>query len=388
MRDRQRPLHVARRQLAEEHVRDRRDDVKVLGQREQAQEDQDRDAVHPPAHLADRVRGGAAQTAERRGHQRGQRREVALVAVDVEGDEVTGVVEQAADHDQQNQDEDQHALPVRLLAIAPLGAAEPEQPRRVDDHPPPEHVEDADDHARLDQVAGDEERRAERLVGPEPRNVPVRVERPAEQRDHLEHQDDEAPEDQRVHDSRRLLARQELLLPEPVDDQPPDPLGDPIEARRRPRGQQQPRPEGDDPGEHQQRDPEQDRKDDVAHAPIPLRSSKVAVSRRGWCDAIRLFPWVECGELLRASGPVSGASARRATRDWARPAIREHPDAAAGRAPESSSTHRSAVPDLTGRRMTRTRVADQHAAAAVRPFEDVRKPDVDSAVRNEPTSAR
>ena len=52
-----------------------------------------------------------------------------------------------------------------------------------------------------------------------------------------------APEDQRVHDPGRLLADQELLLAEPVDDHPPDALRDPVETGRGPRGQQQPRPQ-------------------------------------------------------------------------------------------------------------------------------------------------
>ena len=217
------------------------------------------------------LRRGATEATERRGHERGQRREVALVAVDVVRDQMAGVVQQPADHDQQDEDEDQDALPMSGLAIALLGAADPEQPRGVDDHPPVEHVDDADDHDRLEQIAGEEERRAERLVGPKPGNVPARVERPTEQRDHLEHQNDEAPEDQRVHDPRWLLADQELPLAEPVDDRPPDPLRDPVQTRRRTCGQQQPRPDGHDPRKHQQPDPPEDRKDDVTHARIPSR---------------------------------------------------------------------------------------------------------------------
>ncbi len=118
---------------------------------------------HQPTSLTVRA-ADATDATERRGHQRGQRREVALVAVDVVCDQVARVVQQAADHDQQDEDEDQDALPVSGLAIALLGASDPEQPRGVDDDPPVEHVDDADDHARLEQVAGEEERRAERLV--------------------------------------------------------------------------------------------------------------------------------------------------------------------------------------------------------------------------------
>ena len=269
MGDRQRPLGAARRELGEEHVRDRGDHVEVLGQRQQAQEDQDRDVVQPPPDLAHGARRGGAEAIERRGDQRGQRREVALVAVDVVGDQAAGVVEHPADHDQQDQDEDQDALPVRRVAIALLGATEPEQPRDVEDEPPVEHVGDGDDHARLDQVAGDEERRAERLVRREPRDVPARVERPPEQRDHLQQQDDEAPEDHRVRDPRRLLADQELLLAEPVDEHALDPLRDPIQARRRTRGDEQPHPDGEDRRESQQSDPPDDRKDEVTHARIP-----------------------------------------------------------------------------------------------------------------------
>ena len=227
--------------------------------------------MQPPSNLAHGARRGATETTERRGHQSRERREVALVAVNVVRDQVAGVVHQPAKHDQQNEDEDQDALPMSRLAIALLGAADPEQPRGVDDQPPVEHVNDADDHARLEQIAGDEERRAERLVRPKPGNVPARVERPTEQRDHLEHQDDEAPEDQRVHDPRWLLADQELLLAKPKDDHPPDPLRDPIQTRGRTCGEQQPHPGGHDPRKHQQPDPPEDRKDDVTHARFPSR---------------------------------------------------------------------------------------------------------------------
>ena len=126
------------------------------------------------------------------------------------------------------------------VAVALLRAAHAEQARGVGDQPPVEHVDHADDHDQLEHVAGEEERRAEQLVGPEPGDVPARVERPAEQQDHLDHQDDEAPEDQRVHDPGRLLAAQELPLADPVDDRAPEALRDPVEAGRRPRAQQEP----------------------------------------------------------------------------------------------------------------------------------------------------
>ena len=140
VRDRQRPLRAARRELPEEHVGDRGDDVEVLGQRQQAQEDQDRGAVQPPSDLADGVRRGTAQAAERGGHQRGQRREVPLVAVDVVLDQAAGVVQQPADHDEQDEDEDHDALPMRGVVVALLGAADGEQTRGVDDQPAVEHV--------------------------------------------------------------------------------------------------------------------------------------------------------------------------------------------------------------------------------------------------------
>jgi hypothetical protein len=129
--DRQWPPGASRRELAEEHVRDRGDDVEVLGQRQQTQEDQDCDAMHPPADLADGFRRGAAEALERRGDGGGQRREVALISVDVLRDQAAGVVQEPADHDQQDEDEDQDALPVRGVAIALLGTADPEQPRSV-----------------------------------------------------------------------------------------------------------------------------------------------------------------------------------------------------------------------------------------------------------------
>ena len=92
------------------------------------------------------------------------------------------------------------------------------------------------------------------------------IERPPEQSDHLEHEDDEAPEHERVHDPRRLLADQELLLAERVDDRRLDPLRDPVQVRRRTRAQEQPGPPGHDPREHQHPDGPEDREDDFAHA--------------------------------------------------------------------------------------------------------------------------
>ena len=293
VRDRQRPLRAARRELAEEHVGDRGDDVEVLGQRQQAQEDEDRRAVQPPSDLADGLRRRAAQAAERGGRRGGHRREVPLVAFDVVRDQAAGVVQQTADHDEQDEEEDHDALPVGGIAVALLGAADGEQARGVGDQPPVEHVDHADDHDDLEQVAGEEERGADELVRPEAGNVPARVERPTEQQDHLDHQDDEAPEDQRVHDSRRLLAAQELLLAEPVDDRAPEALRHPVEAGRRPRAQQEPRPAGDDPGEHEHPDRPHDRERDLAHVLTPARAER---------PSLRLLPFgadMDCGARAR-----------------------------------------------------------------------------------------
>ena len=249
---------------------------------------------HQPTWLT-ASRRGAAQPAERRGHQGGQRREVALVAVDVVGDEVGGVVQQAAQHDEEDEEEDQDGLPVGGLAIALLGAAHGEQTRGVDDQPAVEHVAHADDHGHLEQVARDEERGAQKLVRTEARDVPRRVERSAEQRDDLEHQDDEAPEDERVHDPRGLLTRQELPLAEAVDDHPPEALGDPIEAGRRPGGQQEPGPAGDDRCEHEQADRPHDRKHDVAHTLTPLDLGIARSVDQAAVEAIGRGPCPCCG---------------------------------------------------------------------------------------------
>ena len=194
--------------------------------------------------------------------------------MDVVGDQVGGVVEKPADHDHEDEDEDQHPLPVRGFAVAALGTADPEQPRGVDDDPAPEHVGDPDDDSRLEQVASDEERRAEWPVGRESGDVPARVECPREQRDHLEHEHDEAPEDERVHDARRLLTDEELLLAKPVDDGLPDALRDAVEARRRSGGRQQAGARDDDRAEDEQPNPQEDRKNEVTHTRTPESSSR------------------------------------------------------------------------------------------------------------------
>ena len=187
------------------------------------------------------------------------------------------------------------------VAIALLGPALAVQARRVGDQPPVEHVADADDHGHLEQVAHDEERRAERLVRPEPGDVPARVERPAEQRDHLDHQDDEAPEDQRVHDPRRLLAGEELPLAEAVDDHAPGTFRDPVETGCRPCGKQEPQPGGDDAGEDEQPDDPHDRKGDMAHALTVLRLS--ALGEAAWPATTPKWE--------RMTTPMNGASARQ-----------------------------------------------------------------------------
>ena len=132
----------------------------------------------PPSDLADGVRRRGVGAVERRRGQRRQRREVALVAVDVVGDQATGVIEQPADHDQQDQDEDQDALPVRGIAIALLGAAETEQARDVEHEPPVEHVGDADDHAGLEQITSEEDGGPSGSSAANPGDAPVSVERP------------------------------------------------------------------------------------------------------------------------------------------------------------------------------------------------------------------
>ena len=69
-----------------------------------------------------------------------------------------------ADDDQQDEHQDQHAPPVRLRPVALLGALEAEQPRRVRDQAPVEHVDDADGHEHLDRVACDAEHETQQVV--------------------------------------------------------------------------------------------------------------------------------------------------------------------------------------------------------------------------------
>jgi hypothetical protein len=209
------------------------------------------------------------------------------------------VVEQAADHDEEDEEEDQDALPVRLVAIALLRAAQAEQARGVRDQAPVEHVEDADSDEHLDRVPRYGERRAEQLALAEPGEAPIRVERPAVERDHLDHQDDEAPEDQRVHDPGGLLAGQELPLAEAVDRGAFEALGNPVEPRGRPRGQQEPRARGEDRGEYDQPDREHDRESDGTHPPR-VADSLASLNHR--------MPHFDGGQL-RSCGLLHGCGA-------------------------------------------------------------------------------
>ena len=169
------------------------------------------------------------------------------------------------------------------------------------DQPPVEHVDHADDHDHLEHVDHDGERRPEQLIVAEDGKAPARVERPAEQLDDLEHQDDEPPEDQRVHDPRRLVAAQELLLAEPVHDRSLEALRQAVEAGRRPRAEQQPRPQADDHGEHEHGDRPDDRKRDMAHDVSTSRLRARSVADGGSALIGSLSPR-RCGELRAAAG--------------------------------------------------------------------------------------
>ena len=267
--------------------------------------------MDPPPDLAERLRGRVTEPAERSRDERRQRREVALVAVDVERDEVRPVVQEAADHDQLDEHEDQDRLAVIRVAEALLRATDADQPRWMDDHPAVEHVAGTDDHGHLEQVAQDEERRPEQLVGPEAGDVPVHVERPAEQRDHLEHQDDEAPEHERVHDPGRLLTGQELALAEAVDGHPPDPREDMVETGRGPSRKQHPRPRREDRNEHDHRERPQNREHDMAHEPSTVRNTTRTTSIRASLSGV-----AQCRSTLRVTHPPHAARRLwRTTRD-------------------------------------------------------------------------
>src|SRR6516164_8419015 len=94
-------------------------------------------------------RGRTTEAPEDRRDERRQRREGALVAVHVVRDETAGVRYEPAEHDEQDEAEDQDALPVGRAAVALLGLAETEQTWRVGDQSPVQHVADPDDHAQL-----------------------------------------------------------------------------------------------------------------------------------------------------------------------------------------------------------------------------------------------
>jgi len=135
------------------------------------------------------------------------------------------------------------------------------------------------------RFAQDEERWPEQLVGPEAREVPARVKGAAEQGDHLEHEHDEAPEDERVHDPGRLLAAEELSLADSIDHHPLDARVEVIEARGRLSAEEEPESQRDQGGEHNQRQCPYDWEHDVAHGRLLPRftsgGSRSAADRGG-----------------------------------------------------------------------------------------------------------
>ena len=222
----------ARAQRPEEDVGDRRDDVKVLRQRQEVEERQDDEVVHPEAELADR-RGRAGR--DEGADQVGDRLPAALLlgpGLAGELDQARALVQEAAEHDPEDEKQDQDALPVVLAVQALLRGPVAEQAWGVGDEPPVQRVEHGHDDRHLDEVADQGVETPEQVSRAEQRQVEVLIVRPPEERQDGQHEDHEPPEDGRVHDPGGLLALEELLLPEGVDRGAPQPLPELVEARR------------------------------------------------------------------------------------------------------------------------------------------------------------
>ena len=212
-------IHAAvlalRLERREEDVERRDQDVQVLGIGQQHQEAQEQSRVRPPGQVEDHLDRGRGEAGERLGD--GAPRELPVVVGLGAEPHVGGIRHQVGHHEPQDQEQDHQGLGREV------------EPLRPGDEPPEERVAHRDDHERAEQVLEDQvgwrvgqERQEERLA-----------DAPAEELDGAEREDDEAPEDDRVHQPRPEVVGEQPGLAEDVDDHAPDAGGDVIPARHR-----------------------------------------------------------------------------------------------------------------------------------------------------------
>ena len=199
----------------EEHVERRDQDVQVLGVGQQHQEAQEEGRVRPPGQVEDHLDRGRGEAGERLGD--GAPRELPVVVGLGDEPHVGGVRHQVRHHEPHDQQQDHQGLG---------GEVEPLRPR---DEPPEERVAHRDDHEGAEEVLQDQ---VVRRVGQERQEERLH-DAAAEELDGAEREDDEAPEDDRVHQARPEVVGEQADLAEDVEDHAPDARGDVIPARHR-----------------------------------------------------------------------------------------------------------------------------------------------------------
>ena len=188
-----------RLELLEEHVGQRRDDVEVLGDRQEVEHHEDRQVVHPPGEVAGRH--GDAHAADRRHHLAHQVREGLPAGVAGEGgdavpQQLAAVVDEPRERDHADAAEDDVRLPVRVVAVALLGRRVAEQAARLRDEPAREQDHDAHEDDDLEEIAHEPVERAEQ-PGREREEVEVGQVGPHEHGDDLDAQDRRSPRTRR-----------------------------------------------------------------------------------------------------------------------------------------------------------------------------------------------
>jgi hypothetical protein len=234
-----------RRERAQEHVRQRREDVKVLPVRQEVQEEEHDGEMEPVRGHADEVdrRRGEPEALERRGAEGPRRRE----HIEPErrsrrrdGRQLLRAVEEhLGRHERGDEAEDEVSFPRAREALG------------TGDEPAPQEAKRRERGEEDDDVLRETERRSGRGRGCEPRQVEIRLEPHPEERDRPEREDEERCEEGDVEQSRReLLAIEQPSLPEAEAQQRRDAVSDPVErpapAQRRERREAAPHGDGED----------------------------------------------------------------------------------------------------------------------------------------------
>ena len=217
--------HLPRRvELREVEVRERRDDVEVLRERQVVAEDEDRDEMPPPGAEVDALEGRRRERKyllrkeERhrlpdRARGSGGARRGALAHL-FQQREARRPRREVADHQEPDEQQDEVGVEARVEALL------------LEDVPPPEREDDAGERRDEDDVLQEEVALPE--PGREERQGRPREEAFEDEAQGPHREDEEAAEDERVVEAR-VRVPEHLPLEEPVRQDAPDPRPRPVQ---------------------------------------------------------------------------------------------------------------------------------------------------------------